>query len=121
LKKTLKNWLITLISATVWQNRKRKSWMLLWKIREITLKLKWMYFWRGFAIWNHCALVQLELNDRASYRARTLLKNLVVTFWKAQTDRQDSWLVFQKKIQFVLLLKQCDLSCQIEDNCDSFI
>ena len=105
LKKTLKNWLITLISATVWQNRKRKSWMLLWKIREITLKLKWMYFWRGFAIWNHCALVQLELNDRASYRARTLLKNLVVAFWKAQTDRQDSWLVFPKENTVCFIVK----------------
>ena len=114
MEKNLENWLIILIFATVWQNRKRRSWKLLWKLRESILKLKWICFWRDFAIWIHCALVQLELNDRASYRARTLLKNLVVTFWKAQTDRQDSWLVFQKKIQFVLLLKQCDLFCQLK-------
>ena len=104
--------MIILISATIWKNRKRKSWKLLWKIREITLKLKWMYFWRDYAIWNHCALVQLELNDRASNRARTLLKNLVVAFWKAQTDRQ--LISFPKENTVCFTVKQCDLSCQLK-------
>ena len=71
-----------------------------------------MYFWRDYAIWNHCALVQLELNDRASNRARTLLKNLVVAFWKAQTDRQ--LISFPKENTVCFTVKQCDLSCQLK-------
>ena len=121
LKKNLENWLIILISATIWQNRKRKSWKLLWKIREITLKLKLNIFLAGFCHMEPlCAGTARTKWSRFVPRSHALEKFSCCVL-EGPNRQTDSWLVFQKENTVCFTVKTVWFILSIEDNCDIFI